>query len=148
MRAQLTLAGERVDDLLLDTLLALGQTLVLYMHESQTSWSMNLQNSRIARQTLPTAMMDKRGDAVEEDREPAVGRAGFWDAGAAGDAHSTRQPCGNLAQWLEPYFASCVRFFPPLASGVRVRPLRAHVRNPHSRKVRAGMQGLHHPVCS
>ena len=67
------------------------------MHESQTSWSMNLHNTRIARQTLPTAVMDKRGDAVEEDREPAVGRAGFWDAGAAGDAHSTRQPCGNLA---------------------------------------------------
>ena len=29
MRAQLTLAGERVDDLLLDTLLALGEPLIL-----------------------------------------------------------------------------------------------------------------------
>ena len=45
---RLTLAGEWVDDLLLDTLLALGQTLVLYMHESQISCSMNLQNSGIA----------------------------------------------------------------------------------------------------
>ena len=76
----------------------------------------------------------RRGDAVEEDREPAVGRAGFWDAGAAGDAHSTRQPCGNLAQWLEPYFVCCIARFsrhfplwPPLSPALnstwRARPM-------------------------
>ena len=79
-----TLAGEWVDDLLLDTLLALGQTLVLCMHESQTSCSMNLQNSGIARQTLPTAMVGYVEVCGREGPQgggaPAVGRAEFWDA--------------------------------------------------------------------
>lgn len=55
---QPTLAREGVNDLLLNTLLALGQTLVLYARKDQIPNAKYIQNLGIVRQTLPTAIVN------------------------------------------------------------------------------------------
>ena len=74
---RLTLAGEWVDDFLLDTLLTLGETLILHRAEPCQA---RLRHSARCVRTFPTAMVGERSavrKGTAEDK-PTLGRAVFW----------------------------------------------------------------------